>query len=340
MQAGHDIQDWFLNLAIEANANAKAAFSGEGSAVETTTGLSIGTFSEIPAAGVRLTLKTASSTLVDKLAVERRVTQARIDRRAKEIEILRAKKADLQAALLAKRAGQKSSKGSGDDSAVSVEQWTKDSASHSLVAKYRGDGWHAEGFYQKLLRDARDYNEKEIAAVEARLVELLAKRRVPAGEVSLAAKRRHLDRARREAFEQEEIDRLAEQARKEKAEEHARAVETFRQAEHQRLLELDLHDQLLALEHEELELEAAKERLSSGQRQKHKVPSPNDAATRDLYTTMSSRAGFKNDGNIHSAVLQALGSQKAVGTIANLRTFDDFLSGSRDVSLLGEVSNK
>lgn len=120
--------------------------------------------------------------------------QARIDRRAKEIEILRAKKADLQAALLAKRAGQKSSKGSGDDSAVSVEQWvsadfhcrfflltftvlvslqTKDSASHSLVAKYRGDGWHAEGFYQKLLRDARDYNEKEIAAVEARLVELL-----------------------------------------------------------------------------------------------------------------------------------------------------------------------
>lgn len=86
--------DRFLNLAIEANANAKAAFSGEGSAVcsplhqrgahlrltrhvrqvETTTGLSIGTFSEIPAAGVRLTLKTASSTLVDKLAVERRVT--------------------------------------------------------------------------------------------------------------------------------------------------------------------------------------------------------------------------------------------------------------------------
>lgn len=39
---------------------------------------------------------------------------------------------------------------------------------------------------------------------------------MPAGEVSLAAKRRHLDRARREAFEQEEIDRLAEQARKEK----------------------------------------------------------------------------------------------------------------------------
>jgi hypothetical protein len=46
------------------------------------------------------------------------------------------------------------------------------------------------------------------------------------------------------------------------AEEHGKAVERFRQAERQRLLEMDLEDQLLALEHEELELMAVRERAT------------------------------------------------------------------------------
>eukprot|EP00037_Helgoeca_nana_P007013 m.64174 g.64174 ORF g.64174 m.64174 type:complete len:379 (-) comp17850_c0_seq1:2843-3979(-) len=361
------LHELLLELALEANRHGSAGHIEGGPRVERITGFTRDTFSDMPAAGAGVDLKVATSFLVEKLAQERRVNYARMQAHADTIEELSAKRDMLQAsaasATAASAAAVASSgehgDGGGDDASHTINaSWTDDASQQALLAKYKAGGWHAAAFYQELIRQERDRNEAAIVAMESRLIELLAKRRVTAGETALAGRRRALQRMKQEAFEEAEIERLTQIAREELAEEHGKAVERFRQAERQRLLEMDLEDQLLALEHEELELMAVRERATATGALKKKTPTngrgqprvhplstkggtggrgarrgKDGAASLDLYSTTSAREGFHNDGNIDDAVAEALSSRAAA--LAKLNIFEEFLSGgSLDVDVL------
>eukprot|EP00038_Savillea_parva_P003707 m.129218 g.129218 ORF g.129218 m.129218 type:complete len:369 (-) comp11254_c0_seq5:3793-4899(-) len=354
-----------LDVAVDANTHAAATFNRD-DRVARRTGYKTSQFADLPGANEAVSLKESANLLVRKLALERLVSMAAIETRAEAIDALRERKAHLNSVLDTLQTSLDGPSSHEPDAVgpVSLAEIATE-FKHPTVDKCVQQGWQSDASaLVDLLRDERDRMEKETTDLEQRLVSLMARRgSTQADTLRLGAKRREVERLKREAYEDAEMNRIALRVRQEQANEQAAAkVRAARMARRQQL-EMELEEQLLALDEDEAELESVRHRAEpvtrpSQRRPKaHAAPPPmfheqslaaeptvahrpgtsraqgnGRTAGRESvrYDAVSGRRGFEHDANIEAAVTKALHDKHAEATLAALRGVEEDMTHFKD----------